>query len=179
MLTGIKDIKARNEAFKDLTNEAKRKEIAYDSLLLLTAGTIKAARGSYWDGNLHELAREAGRTKEKLQCTLIDIKKSDDCSVCARGAMMLSAIRIGNNTTYNGRNGGEVASGSEDTLKGKGFEFDNFLDMEKEYETSQFKHPYNARGKKKLANICCNVIMNGEFNTTDKTDYLTEYEIKV
>lgn len=54
-----------------------------------------------------------------------------------------------------------------------------FAAMEKEYEISGFDHPHAARTKRKLANICCNVIANGYFNTNDTTDYLKQWGIKV
>ena len=37
--------------------------------------------------------------------------------------------------------------------------------------------PYPKRTWEKLANICCNVISNGNFNKEDKTDYLTEWNL--
>lgn len=44
--------------------------------------------------------------------------------------------------------------------------------MENEYESSYYDHPYKSHTEEKLANICYNVLVNGNFNTDDDTDYL-------
>lgn len=177
VLTGIKDIKARNAAFHSLDLETKRKETAFDSLMMLVTGIITAARGAYWNNNLiNKVAKyETRNDSEAVQCELLDIQPNHHCSVCARGAMMLSTIRLGNNMTYQE----STTTGSKRLLRGRGFTMEQFEAMEEEYEHSYYHHPHTSRTRAKLANICCNVIINGKFKKSDKTDYLTEYEIIV
>ena len=89
------------------------------------------------------------------------------CEVCIRGGMMLSQIRLGNELHCNIDN---IHKGDFKIIKG--FSMDSFYKMEEEYEHSTYKHPYERHTSWKLANICCNVLVNGDFNTEDKTDYL-------
>lgn len=61
----------------------------------------------------------------------------------------------------------------------KGFTYQGFLNMETEYESSSFRQPYENNTIEKMVNICCNVIANGNFKSSDKTDYLTKWKIKL
>lgn len=199
-LSRFKSLELRNAAFEKLSDENKRKEIAWDGLKLVLAGQIGAAKGTYWNNKLSEyvwgkqdtsalgrLGRPEVQTAEELQQRLMEPPK---CSVCARGLMMLSAIRVGNKieplTTFRSwygpttiANEVSICRGDDDTLEGKGFSLGDFMVMEKEYEQNYHGHPYRARTKKKLANICCNVIVNGNFHRADKTDYLEFFKITV
>jgi len=56
----------------------------------------------------------------------------------------------------------------------KGFSMNSFVEMEKEYEHSWYHHPYEPNSKRKLANICCNVLKNGDFDIKDTTNYLID-----
>lgn len=168
-LQGIKDIEKRNKAFHKLTDEEKRLEIAWDSLLLIMEGSIRPAgfgkNSCYWDKKLFK-ATENLSSKE-LQKTLIERPKSQKCTVCERGITMLSTIRLGN--SIDGFDN-DRENGHEDNIQG--FIKQDFYNMEKEYEHSYYSHPYKNNTLEKMANICCNVLVNGNFNTEDKTDYL-------
>jgi hypothetical protein len=88
--------------------------------------------------------------------------------------MMLSQIRLGNTISHRDEHRIE---GSEDILKG--FDMSSFEDMENEYEYDDYSHPYERRTTEKLQNICLNVIVNGDFNTEDYTDYLAKLLRKI
>lgn len=163
VLQPIKDIKARNQAFRELTDEGKRLEIAWEALQLVLSDKIHPAVGCYWSNNLWEIeAPTAHGFQQKL------INKLPKCEVCQRGLIMLSTIRIGNSVSSDdwGRDEGHRHNIS-------GFDMEDMKDMEKEYEHGYFEHPYETHTKEKLANICCNILVNGNFNTDDKTDYLS------
>ena len=81
--------------------------------------------------------------------------------------MMLSQIRLGNTLDSDSL---DVDRGSSENIKG--FSYSTFRDMESEYEHSCYDHPWKNNTDKKLANICCNVLINGDFNTEDENNYL-------
>lgn len=54
----------------------------------------------------------------------------------------------------------------------KGFSMKSMSRMEAEYEDCVYDHPYWNNTKEKLMNILCNVLVNGDFNPKDKTNYL-------
>lgn len=88
--------------------------------------------------------------------------------------MMLSQIRLGN----------EIHPDDDSKMDGsrknlKGFNMIAFNEMEEEYEANTFSHPYNNNTLQKMANICCNVISNGNFNPKDRADYLKGWNIKL
>ena len=158
-------IEERNEKFNNLDEKTQRLEIAWDALNLVVEELIKPSVGTYWNFSLRSVR---GNSKE-LQETFTnkEFYQANNCEVCQRGLMMLSQIRLGNS----------IDSKEFQKEKGragiiKGFSMDTFMYMENEYERSQYKHPYNNNSKEKLANICCNVITNGDFYISDKTDYL-------
>lgn len=166
VLQPIKNIEERNQYFEELSDEGKRLEIAWDCLQLILANKIKASEGCYyWN---HYLSKIRGKidTSKEFQIELIKILPKD-CKVCVRGGMMLSQIRLGNKISPKSDN---VMEGSIDNIRG--FTFNDFIIMEKEYEFSKYNHPYISSTSEKLANICCNILVNGNFNTEDKTDYL-------
>lgn len=162
----------RNKVFDSLSEEDKRKEIAFDGLNLVITGQVGAAKGTYWSGAIYDIVVPL-KTSKQLQEAL-NLNLSEDCRVCQRGLMMISQIRLGNSVRPDDV---DVDCGSYDNVKG--FDMGMFAAMEKEYEISGFDHPHAARTKRKLANICCNVIANGYFNTNDTTDYLKQWGIKV
>lgn len=176
LLAGIKDIEERNKAFYKLTKQQKRQEIAWDCLNLIVRGTVKGARGAYWNNRLIRLAKKT-ETSNELQKMLVD--NLPTCAVCARGGMMLSQIRLSNKLKPNFTCGIEgkdkmfdssITNGSDEKVKS--FTMGDFYKMEKEYEYCEYEHPYGIKSTNKLANICCNVIVNGNFNISDKTNYL-------
>jgi hypothetical protein len=161
----IKNIEKRNKAFNNLSDEDKRKEIAWDALQLVLNDTVKPANGYYWSPNIYNirLSLNIGDSKG-LQEALLNVP---ECSVCARGAVMLSQIRLGNELAP------EIAHidrGGSYILKG--FSIYSMEEMEREYEHSDYYHPYICNTKEKLVNILCNVIANGDFNNEDNTDYI-------
>lgn len=167
-LQPIKGLAKRNKAFDALSDEEKRKEIAYDCFNLTLEKKLLGGDELYWSSNL---SRVQDRTVEarKFQ-ELLNYELPDDCVVCARGGLMLSPIRLGNKIKpYNI----SLPYGREDILQG--FSMIAFIEMEKEFEDLKFEHPYDVRTTEKLQNICLNIIANGDFNKEDKTDYLVEY----
>lgn len=160
-LQPIKDIEERNKAFDALSDEDKRKEIAWDCLQLILDNTVEGSYNEYWSSNIRNIFENDSK---KFQKRLL---KVEECKVCARGGLMLSQIRLGNSIT-------SKEPYKEDGRQGilKGFNMGSFQNAEMEYEHSAFKHPYIGTSTYKLANIMCNIIINGDFNTKDKTNYL-------
>lgn len=167
VLDGIKSISARNEAFDKLDDQSKRLEIAWDALKLTKRGIITASNGCYWGIKLGDVQFESSTSKD-FQRRLNKTSNFKGCSVCARGAIMLSLIRLGNNIKPDIDYG--VDNGSEQTVRG--FSMQSMKNMENEYELSTYNHPYRINTDEKLMNILCNVLVNGDFNTKDTTDYL-------
>lgn len=164
LLANIKDIGERNKAFNALTKEEQRLEIAWDALQLVITDKVKASTGCYWNWKLNDIVDGSKNAKE-FQNNLLN-NLPEGCLVCARGALTLSRIRLGNkvkpddnfdNSGYNNV---------------KGFTLEDYQKAEKEYEWSYYSHPYNNNTNQKLANILCNILVNGNFNTEDRTDYL-------
>lgn len=171
VLEGYKSISQRNKHFEELTDEGKRLEIAWDALKLVQSGLIRPSSGWYWSPSLKEVEGDSKYLQKVFNAESFFKKKNSEygreCEVCARGAMMLCQIRLGNSIDSLDR---DRVAGNESNIKG--FSFDSFQSMEAEYENSAFKHPYWSNTDRKLANICCNVLVNGDFNPEDKTDYL-------
>jgi len=98
----IKDIKERNKAFEALSDEDKRKEIVFDSLkLILEERKLRATESAtgYWNFGASSLV-ENYNSSEQLQNALLNLN-IPNCEVCARGAVMLSQIRLGNSLCAN------------------------------------------------------------------------------
>ncbi len=179
LLDPITDIEKRNKKFASLSDEGKRLEIAWEALKLVVGGiaepsnvidskTGKRSYYRYWDENLVTIYRGSKSSKD-LQEALLDVKS---CTVCERGILTLAKIRIGNNVNPSKIWVSRACDGYS-TCAREGFSINSFGSMETEYELSYYKHPYNSNTSKKMANILCNVLVNGDFNTEDKTDYLT------
>lgn len=164
VLQPIKNIEERNKAFDELTDEGKRQEIAWDALQLVINEKVGAALRVYWSSALSCITAENSKAFQQI---LIN-ELPTDCYVCQRGLVMLSTIRLGDSILPNDD---YREHGSSENLKG--FSLFDMLIMEAEYEYSEFNHPYPNNSSEKLANICCNILVNGNFNPNDKTDYLT------
>lgn len=174
ILIGINDIETRNKAFNALDKETQRKEIALDSLQLVLTSQVSANDGGYWDGSLYAIKEPNSKLYQQIL-----INKLPKCEVCQRGLMMLSQIRLGNELASNDIS---VYCGNDDNIKG--FSIDDFQNMEAEFEGDTQNHyddegfridqslPYEQHSWQKLANICCNVIANGNFVIDDENDYL-------
>lgn len=166
-LKGIKDSDCRNATFESLSPEEKRKEIAYDALKLIMAKIAKPSCGYYWSTPLMLMAAESDNLQK-------DFQKLTSCTVCQRGLMMVSTIRLSAGIRYTDKiDKGPFFDSDKDQSY---FSRDSFSQMEGEYETGR-QHPYKPNTREKLANICCNVIANGDFNSTDETDYLKKWNI--
>lgn len=168
LLQPIKNIEERNAYFDYLSNEGKRLEIAWDMLQLLVQEKLTAigVNVTFWGNTLINLTYEVNAKEvQRILCTT----KLSRCTVCARGGLMVSQLRLGNSFTYHEINHG---AGTSSTIKG--FTYDDYLRIEKEYEHSIYNHPYTAGTTEKLMNICCNILVNGNFNTNDRTDYLID-----
>ena len=167
VLARYKDIAKKNAHFDSLTDEGKRLEIAWDALQLVLQG-IRPAEGHYWNSKLQILALVAKDSAGLCQSlNNVDIPK---CSVCQRGLMMMSQIRIGNKISPTLYDVTHLSQGSISTVRG--FRMMDMFAMEEEYENNAYHHPHKSRTKEKLANICCNVLVNGNFNVSDRTDYI-------
>lgn len=168
LLHGVRSIEKRNQIFKGLSNEGKRLEIAWDMLKLLMEERIKPSYGFYWSVKLHELQANCD-SSEEFHKKLNQKSKITNCSVCARGGIMLSQIRLGNSIHPHVHHADKGYSSILD-----GFSMDSMQCMENEYESLLYNHPYKTHTKEKLMNIVCNVLVNGDFNIEDKTDYLID-----
>lgn len=166
VLDHIKSIPERNKAFDALDNQSKRLEIAWDALKLVNKKVVVASNCFYWDFELIDIANDCNNSKQ-LQKILNKPSNFKNCAVCARGSIMLSLIRLGNSIDpYDPHRD----SGNKRNLKG--FSMKSMVNMESEYERSEFNHPYKNNTDEKLMNILCNILVNGDFNIKDKTDYL-------
>ena len=160
-------IKERNEHFDSLSDEGKRLEIAWDGLQLVLNNQVFASHGSYWNLALTSIQLNS-RSSSEFQKKLIGLEEDKYfCRVCQRGLMMLSQIRLGNKLDQNDR---EIDCGHPSNLRG--FSILSMERMEWEYEDSYYAHPFSHNTEAKLANICCNVLINGDFNTRDKNEYI-------
>ncbi len=172
LLDPIKDIDKRNKKFASLSDEGKRLETAWEALKLITSGIAEPAGRDgisfYWDHRLKETFNRTASSKE-LQEEFLNLQS---CTVCERGILTLSRIRLGNGIDPCIYSEVAVADGFEEKAR-DGFSLFSFQQMETEYERTTYWHPYLNNTSEKMANILCNVLVNGDFNTEDKTDYLT------
>lgn len=171
-----KNIENKNKAFEALSNEDKRKEIAFDGLMLVLNKLIKPANGEYWDINLRLLIDISKNSKE-LQEKLLKNSNIEDCRVCQRGLMMVSQIRLANSINPNSDN---ITCGDSRIIEG--FSLIDFKNMESLYEGLYESLHWKSSIFCKLttcalANICCNVIHNGNFDKDDETNYLKLWNI--
>ncbi len=174
VLSHIKDIKERNRVFDSLDDKTKRREVCWDALQLVLNDSVRAAAGIYWSGSIEHIDGDSKELQEELNYNL------PHCRVCARGAVMLSTIRLGNSidaSSY-GKNNGINRYG--DSIA-KGFSTTTLLKMENIYEnwitdeSEDFKRPdLEERSELMLANVLCNVIVNGDYNTEDDTIYVKD-----
>lgn len=172
-LSRVKDIEKRNKVFNSMQPEDQRKEIAYDALILLVKKKIQAESGIYWDYNFKN---KTGRLSTPKALQKFVCKDSIECNVCARGAIMLSQIRLGNTVDPSDS---KRSVGSHDNLRG--FDIKGMDNMENEFEgfTDDEKVKYDIGTNEKLACILSNVIINGDFKKSDRTDYVKKWKLKV
>lgn len=167
-LLHITDIPERNKTFGKLSDRDKRMEIAYDALMLIINGIAQPSYKEYWSCDVYNITKYA-KTAQELQTILCSI---DTCTVCQRGLIMVSTIRLGNNIDPHDNS---RSNGSGSNIKG--FNYSDMIRMEEDFETGMFITPYHRRTKLKLANCCCNIIYNGNFVSSDFTDYLELWNI--
>ena len=173
LLKGISSIAERNKIFNSLSEEGQRLEIAWDCLQLLMEDKVKPSIGWYWDPAMRD--EYASSTSKQIFRKFNNIK---DCEVCARGAVMLSQIRLGNKIGEENVPSTCARKGvMYDTIQGNevsltAFSIDSLKWMEQEYENGHFNHPFETNSKEKLMNIMCNILVNGDFNKSDKKNYL-------
>jgi hypothetical protein len=172
-LQSIDNIHAKNKAFAELTNEGKRREIAYDSLMLIINNMLFGNPSGYWNKALLTIRHNSKNSKDF--CRKLNNLPQQKCSVCARGAVMVSQIRLGNNISpTNGySNAGHISIMD-------GFSMNDMDKMEGVYEGWRAaKHAYPPNTTQLLANMMCNIIANGNFKSKDRTDYLKVWELEV
>jgi hypothetical protein len=127
--------------------------------------------------DLREFKKLNSKEFQKLICNQIE---SSTCEVCARGAIMLSKINLGNDTTVKEFNSAGARYFSKEGYQSlSAFSVDILELIEKIYEADEYdrrKLKYQCRYPRHsnhlLANIFCNVLVNGDFNENDHTDYL-------
>jgi len=178
-LAGIRSIIERNKAFHALSDEDKRKEIAFDALNLLVTSGIVAAESIYWGDKITEHLDPENEAIEleskKLQKELLKVGKDlTECAVCARGAVMLSTVRLGNCLSLQDTNYGSGKRG-----KIQGFDWSIMEAMESEFETGHIAETHVDNSDAKLGNILLNVIVNGDFKPSDLTDYVAQFKLKL
>lgn len=180
-LSSLTSIDKRNALFDSLSDEDKRKEIAWDGLQLLinetVRGSISADNFRYWSNNLE--CTFASDSKD-FQLKLNNLNNlTTSCHVCARGAIMLSSIRLGNSISPDNPHKSRGIGYNNESLA-KGFSVISLLTMEEVYENDSrdYNHyPYSYDTEKdtktkRLINMLCNVIVNGDFDEEDLTDYI-------
>lgn len=168
-----KTIELNNEAFEKFSKTQQRKEIAYDALMLIVKGIATTLSGGYWGEDLHNI-KDASLSSSAFQCNLLKIDEKTNCSVCQKGLMMLSQIRL-SNSLHPADSG--ITNGSH---KGrKGFSENAFDQMEEDFEgwSRAINTTYKPGSSKLQANICCNVIANGDYKPKDETDYIKKWGI--
>ena len=177
VLAKFKDLKQRNYAFNHLDRQSQRLEIAWDALQLVLNQEVKAFNGGYWSSSILNSINRLG--PESTQNFFLNKLHGRGCRVCQRGLMMVSQIRLGNELSARETDNGLPVSafGVTTMSRGdmgiiKGFSMTSFLLIEREYEHGEFHHPYGCHTEEKLANICCNILVNGNFKPKDTTDYL-------
>lgn len=163
LLQGIKNIEERNAYFEYLSDKGKRLEIAWEFMRLVEVGILNPAEGHFWNGYLRDLTYKI--SSKEVQELLIS--NTIECTVCERGGLMYAQICLGNSIDGYDDNRDE---GGRNNIKG--FCIGDFNDIESEYENSYYGHPYENRTREKMLNILCNILVNGNFNTDDKTNYL-------
>jgi hypothetical protein len=172
LLQPIKNIEKRNTAFANLTREGKRLEIAWEALQLLLKGTIIPAgvsgKSYYWDPTLTKTLKSSYSSKTLQEKFL----KVQECRVCARGAITLSKIRLGNNTAPENLYTISIAMGNRNN-SADGFSRGSLHYMENQYEASFYLPTLKPRSTPNLANILCNILVNGDYKPSDKKIYIT------
>jgi hypothetical protein len=171
---GISDIKERNKAFHALEIKDRRKEIALDTIELVFTDQIVASNGEYWTEKFREQV-DLLETPEELQKLTLKglMTNSEPCEVCARGAMMLSTIRLGN----------ELSPASDQLCKGTKnnqlhFEYEMYRDMEGMYEADGYYHDiYESNSVEMLLEIFIQVVFTGEYDPDESSDSLRNSNI--
>lgn len=174
-LTGL-TVAERNKQFESLSTNEQHIEIALDFLSMVDLGLIvKQAGGGYWESqNLYDITCGEELSPEEFQAALLEIdQKKEACMVCARGAFMLSRIRVGN--TF-GNRVNYIDMGDEDM----GLDVWMLKAMENVYEGWSMnvypQPPYPHKSLELLVNIYLNIISNeGVFDGQDNKDYLSGF----
>jgi hypothetical protein len=167
-LTSIKDIEKRNNKFHSLPVANRRKEIALDVIGLVANGDITASSRNYWGEDL-DLIRENSATPKELQDNLLN--QHTGCDVCARGATMLSTVRLGNKLDP-----GDDWLDNGCTRNQKHFTLNMYTAMESIYEYGY--NPYNHNTSENLLNIFLQVVYTGRYHRDNITDYLKRIRTK-
>ena len=179
-------IEEANAAFENLSKCAQIREIALDALGLMTfTATVRPAGANnssrhYWGTELLEKFRRK-KSKKDFQKELLE--QPPACTVCQRGAYMLSQARVSgcidtdNDTKFSmGTDGVVIGLSNQDMIdmendyEGRNIHYSN-------YDGANSKMPYGHNTKEKLANLMCNILANCGFNREDTTDYLKKWNI--
>lgn len=179
-ISHITDVAERNKAFEALVDSEKRQEVALDIINNYSLGFIKEQHGSqYWPPNFANDGRRL-ETSEELQSFVIANGKGILCNVCARGAIMVSRIILGNNISPDA----SFYDGDSRVVEGQfvnpASEFSDglLMDVERYYENYGFIR-YRRKTPECIAALAANILANGDFIHKDETDYLIEWEIQI
>ena len=172
ILSGCKNENERNIRFLQLDDQSKRLEIAWDALNLVMNDKLQPSDGCYWNAYLADNTINITSNLTEIRKFLLN-KLGENCEVCQRGAIMVSTIRAGHCFDIDSIDKENIVDGNECKARA-GFSIESMWDMENEYENNYFNHPYQDNTKEKMMNILCNILVNGDFNTNDRTDYLIE-----
>jgi len=178
-LSHITDVAERNTAFDALTSEEKRKEVAFDVLNRYSVGLLKKQESSmYWPNNIVKEFQKL-QTAEELQAAVI-ARHTEICDVCARGAVMISRIMLGNKITPNQSfyDGDGESDGYKYEMPAPELDDDFLRVIEKNYETYGFIR-YRKRTPECIAALMANIVQNGYFKWDDETDYLVLWEVEI
>lgn len=172
-----KSLDKRNKKYKSLSKKDRVREIGLDILESYNAGLLEEQDDSqYWPRDLYEHFKELTDPKE-FQTELYEKEKEILCSVCARGAIMVSRIKLGNEI------GGDMegfcdGEGNDGESIVKEFEMEDLNDMEATYESYGFLR-YEERTPECIAAIAANLVANGKWNDSDETDYLKKWRVRI
>lgn len=123
-------LRRRNARFEKMTIEQRRVAIAKDVLAQLSEKKIVATQGTYVRSR--SMRRDPIVHPGQSLQEVMEATKGFTCNVCAKGAVLVSAVRLGNRVA--GRAGGDLSYSLRENLylvlgRTVGIGFSNFLEQ--------------------------------------------------